>query len=430
MKICVVGLGYIGLPTAALFSSLGHQVVGVDVKEDIVNMLNRGEIHIEEPGLESLVNESVMKGSFYASTTPEEADVYVIAVPTPNNNDHLMGCDLTYVIQACNSILPYIRKGNLVIVESTMAPRSMEDFIKPLFDSEGYIIGDDIYLAHCPERVLPGRILHELVYNNRIVGGITEACTNVASDFYRQFVKGEVIETEAKTAEMAKCAENIYRDVNIALANELAKICGHLEINILDVINIANQHPRVNIHQPGPGVGGHCLAVDPYFVYSKAPHYAKLIKMARDINNSMPQYVVDIIAELLKDLRDPKISIFGVSYKGNVDDTRQSPALDVIRLLREQGFNLAIHDPHVNNPEYTTMEEAAHNSDLIVVLTDHQEFRHLDHSKISKLMRTPMLLDTRDIVEVQSDSDINIINYGNISNYKKIEKGGLYEISG
>jgi len=218
-----------------------------------------------------MIKEAVSKGSFRASLTPVEADVFIIAVPTPNLNDEFLSCDLTFVKNACESIVPFVRKGNLVIVESTIAPRSMDDVVKPLFEESGFTIGEDLYLAHCPERVLPGKILHELIYNNRIIGGITEKCTEQAAKVYSLFVKGEIIKTEAKTAELSKCMENTFRDVNIALANELTKICFELNINVLDVIEMANKHPRVNIHQPGPGVGGHCLAIDPYFIYSKAP---------------------------------------------------------------------------------------------------------------------------------------------------------------
>lgn len=429
MKYCVIGLGYIGLPTAAMFSSTGHEVIGVDIKEDVVDKLNQGEIHIEEPGLEELVRDAVQRGNFRASLQPEEADVFIIAVPTPNTHDSLMGCDLTYVLQACTAIAPFLKKENTIIVESTIAPRSMDDIIRPFFEDRGFVIGEDLFLAHCPERVLPGRILHELVYNNRIVGGITERCTHAAVKVYREFVKGEIIETEAKTAEMVKCTENIYRDVNIALANELAKICIDLNINVNHVIEMANKHPRVNIHQPGPGVGGHCLAVDPYFVYAKSPEHAKIIKLARDTNNSMPQYVVDIVTELLDGITNPKISIFGVSYKGNVDDTRQSPALDVIRILKEKGYVISIHDPHVNNSEFVSWQEAVKDADLLLVLTDHQEFKNMDHKKIAGLMRTPMLFDTKNFIERQEDSELQIINFGNCYDYKKVNKGDLYEIS-
>lgn len=422
MKICVVGLGYIGLPTAAMFSNNGCEVVGVDVKPDVVEVLNSGSIHIEEPGLADLIKVAVINKSFRASITPEQADVFIIAVPTPNiEGDLYMSCDLTYVLDACRSIIPYLENGNTVIVESTIAPRSTDDYIKPLFEEQGFTIGKDIYLAHCPERVLPGQILNEIIHNNRIIGGITKNCTDVAANVYAIFVKGEIIKTEAKTAEMSKCMENTYRDVNIALANELAKVCYDLDINVLDVIRKANMHPRVNIHSPGPGVGGHCLAVDPYFIYAKSPDYAKIIKLARDTNNSMPQFVADLTKKLLGDIRNPKIAAFGVTYKGNVDDMRESPALEVIDRLKLEGYRLAIHDPHVNHQEFVSYDEAVRDADLILILTDHNEFKHLNHRKIAQSMQTPMLLDTKNVVKPQPGSGLEVINFGNVFLYNKIK---------
>lgn len=426
MKINVIGLGYIGLPTAAMFSNSGCEVIGVDVQSDVVDVLNRGEIHIEEPGLAEMIKAAVKNKSFRAAVVPEEADVYIIAVPTPNKNDQYMSCDLSYVLNACDSIIPYLRKGNTVIVESTIAPRSMDDYIKPLFEEKGFVIGEDLYLAHCPERVLPGQILNELVHNNRIIGGITEKCTDAAAEVYAQFVKGEIIKTEAKTAEMSKCMENTFRDVNIALANELTKICYDLDINVLDVIQMANKHPRVNIHSPGPGVGGHCLAVDPYFIYAASPQFANIIKLARDTNNSMPQFVVDITKNILSEVSNPKIAILGVTYKGNVDDMRESPALEVIEILEHEGYQLSIHDPHVKNAAFVGLHEAVKGADLVLVLTDHNEFKELNHKEIADLMRTPLLLDTKNVIKRQKDSGLEVINFGNVAKNKNT-KGGIYE---
>ncbi|CAH8767334.1 nucleotide sugar dehydrogenase [Paenibacillus dendritiformis] len=418
MKVCVIGLGYIGLPTAATLTNCGFNVVGVDINSNVVEMLNMGKIHIEEPGLGQIIKTAVEKKLFSASNIPEEADVYIIAVPTPNKHDSYMSCDLTYVLDACRSIFPYIKNGSTIIIESTIAPRSMDDIIKPLFEKNGFSIGKDIYLAHCPERVLPGRILTELINNNRIVGGITKECSVAAAKIYKSFVKGEIIETEAKIAEMSKCMENTFRDVNIALSNELVKVCNDLNINALEVIRLANKHPRVNIHSPGPGVGGHCLAVDPYFIYAKSPEYAKMIKLSRDINNSMPQFVVEISKTILSDIQNPQIAIFGVTYKGNVDDLRESPAIKVINLLKNEGFQLAIHDPHVNRPDFVTCFEAAAGSDLILILSDHDEFKDLNHREIAKIMRTPRLLDTKNIITPQLDSNLEIINFGSAFEYK------------
>lgn len=418
-KICVVGLGYIGLPTSAMFASSGCEVVGVDVSERVVNTLNQGHIHIEEPGLEEVVRKQVQKGNFRASLVPEKADAFIIAVPTPNLEDEFRSCDLRFVIQGVEKILPYVEKGNTVIVESTIAPKSMDDVVKPIFEKEGYVIGEDIYLAHCPERVLPGQILYELRHNNRIVGGITPACTEHAAEVYGTFVEGEIIKTEAKTAELSKCMENTFRDVNIALANELAKICYELDINCLDVIKMANKHPRVNIHQPGPGVGGHCLAIDPYFICAKAPETAKIIRLARDTNKSMPQFVTEKVSMLLAGIENPKIAAFGVTYKGNVDDVRESPSFEIVEMLKEQGYTVQVYDPHVQNDEYVDLDTAVQDADLVVVLTDHNEYKNMNHQHIASLMRTPMLFDTRNIIKKQEGSGLTIVNYGNLYQFKK-----------
>lgn len=418
MKLCVIGLGYIGLPTSAMFASHGCEVVGVDVKQEVVDLLNHGHIHIEEPGLEDVIKECVNAGSFRASVKPEEADAYIISVPTPNNQDEFLSCDLTYVLEGVKSVMPYLKRRNTVIVESTIAPKSMDDFVKPILEEAGFRIGEDIYLAHCPERVLPGKILYELKHNNRIVGGITPACTEHAADIYSTFVEGEIIKTEAKTAEFSKCMENTFRDVNIALANELAKICYKLDINCLDVIEMANKHPRVNIHQPGPGVGGHCLAIDPYFIYAKAPEQAQIIKLARDTNCSMPGYVAERASMLLKGIENPKVAVFGATYKGNVDDMRESPAMDVIGLLKGCGMNVAVYDPHVKRDDFVDLDSAVDQADLILVLVDHNEYKELSHKEIAGKMRRALLFDTKDIVKEQPDSGLEIVNYGNIYKYK------------
>ena len=419
MKICIVGQGYIGLPTAALFAKKGCEVLGVDVNKEIVKKLNQGIAHIEEPGISDAIKNAVEEGHYHASETPEEADTFIITVPTPYVKEDL-SCDLSYVISACNSILPVLKKGNVVIIESTIAPMSTDEIIKPIFENEGYVIGEDLFLAHCPERVLPGQIMEELVNNNRIVGGITEECSRKAADVYRTFVKGEIIETEAKTAELSKCMENTFRDVNIALANELAKIGAEIGVNALDVIEMANKHPRVNIHSPGPGVGGHCLAIDPYFIYAKAPETAKIIKLARDTNNSMPGFVIEntgkILANLDKDAK--KISVFGVAYKGNTDDARESPAFEIINGLKAAGYEIAIHDPHFDNPDYFDFDEATKDSSLVLILTDHNQFKELDYELLSKNMKTKIIFDTKNIIK-EVPEDITLINYGNLYKYNK-----------
>jgi len=412
-KICVVGLGYIGLPTAAMFAKSGYEVVGVDINVKAVELLNEGKIHIEEVGLDELVRKVVLEGRLRASTTPVPADVYIIAVPTPNYRDHT--ANLEFVKSATESILPHLKKNDIIIVESTIPPRTIDDFVAPIIQCAGWKVGEEIFLAHCPERVLPGRILIELIENTRIVGGFNNISAQKAAQVYRSFVLGEIIQTTAVTAEMSKLMENTYRDVNIALANELSKISDKLEINALEVIALANRHPRVNLHQPGPGVGGHCLAVDPYFIIEKAPDESPLIRNARNINNSMPEFVIEHVNKIVD--RNGKIAVFGLTYKGNIDDVRESPAMDVVSLLKEKNYSLSIYDPHVKQEQVSfklsTFDEAIDQADCILVLTDHNEFKGLDEVKIYSKMRNPIIFDTKNCVKVNSVS-IKYYNYGNL----------------
>ncbi|WP_054787633.1 nucleotide sugar dehydrogenase [Gracilibacillus dipsosauri] len=414
MNLCTVGLGYIGLPTSIMFAKHGVNVVGVDVSENVIESLNNGKIHIEEPGLQEALEEVIDKGTFKAQLKPEKADTFIIAVPTPNNDDEHKSCDLTYVLSAIESILPVLEKGNTVIVESTIAPRTMDDSVKPRLEEAGYTIGEDIFLVHCPERVLPGQIMHELIYNNRIVGGITDACTEKGAEVYETFVQGEIIKTQAKTAEMSKLMENTFRDVNIALANELAKVSTELGINALEVIEMANKHPRVNLHTPGPGVGGHCLAVDPYFIIAKAPESAKLINLSRQINNSMPEYVMDVAEKLLAKNNGKKITVFGLTYKGNVDDIRESPAMDIYEALHAKPeLDVVAYDPHVQlSFVEKDLAKALDGSDLVLVLSDHNEFKALTSEHYAK-MNTKQVFDTKNVVKEWTD-EINYMNYGNL----------------
>lgn len=417
MKLTTIGLGYIGLPTSIMFAKHGVDVVGVDIKQEAVDKLNNGQIHIEEPGLQEALEEVLASGKFKASTIPEQADAYIIAVPTPNNNDEHKSCDISIVMSGVESIIPLLKKGDTVIVESTIAPRTMDDHVKPYLESKGFIIGEDIYLVHCPERVLPGQIMHELVYNNRIIGGITPACVEAGKRVYGTFVKGEMIETQAKTAEMSKLMENTYRDVNIALANELAKICNDLEINVNDVIEMANKHPRVNLHTPGPGVGGHCLAVDPYFIIAEAPEHALLIKLARDINVSMPEYVVHHTKEILSKLGGNKVTVFGLTYKGNVDDIRESPAFDIYEMLTASQYEVVAYDPHVKQ-EFVEedMGTAVKDSDLVLILSDHSEFKQLTDGDFDG-MRSRYILDTKNVVKTKDEfEEVKYYNFGNLYN--------------
>ncbi|MFJ7937155.1 nucleotide sugar dehydrogenase [Peribacillus sp. NPDC096622] len=417
-NLCVIGLGYIGLPTAAMFAKVGWNVTGVDVNPVAVDKLNKGEIHIEEDGLEDLVKIVVEAGSLRAQLQPTEADCFIIAVPTPHHEDNT--ADLSYVIEATKAMVPFLKEGNTVIVESTIPPRTINDIVAPILSEAGWIPGEDIYLAHCPERVLPGRILIELVENTRIVGGINHVSAQRAAEMYRSFVTGAILITRAVSAEMSKLMENTYRDVNIALANELVKISEKLDVDALEVIQLANHHPRVNLHQPGPGVGGHCLAVDPYFIIEKAPEQSILIANSRQINNSMPKFVVNQVTKLLQD-KNSKIAVFGLTYKGNIDDIRESPAMDVLSLLQMEGYKLGIYDPHVKqervNFYLSSFEDAIADAECILILTDHSEFKQLDEEAVLNHMKNPLVFDTKNCVTISS-SKINYYNFGSLANIK------------
>ncbi|TWH47692.1 nucleotide sugar dehydrogenase [Sporomusa sp. KB1] len=393
-RICVLGLGYIGLPTASVFAANGFHVVGVDVDSQIVDVLSKGQIHINEPGLKTVVCAAIQSGNMLVRQVPEQADVFIIAVPTPLKEDN--SAELMYVIQATESILPFLQKGNLVILESTVPPRTTEDILVPILQKSGYNIGEEIYLVHCPERVLPGNILHEFVSNDRIIGGINDKSSYKARGIYEKVVQGNLLITDATSAEMAKLMENTYRDVNIALANEVCRIAYDLNLDALEIIKLANMHPRVNLHQPGPGVGGHCLAVDPWFIVEKSNN-AELIRLSREINDAMPDLVVGLVKKMLDQIVKPKITVLGVTYKGNVDDIRESPATEVIRELKQANIDVGIYDPYVKNYEFelSNLEEAFVASDLILLLADHKEFKYLSADELGLLMRNKQLFDTR-----------------------------------
>ncbi|MBC1435122.1 nucleotide sugar dehydrogenase [Listeria rocourtiae] len=425
MKINVMGLGYIGLPTALIFAKYGANIVGVDISKEIIEKLNAGEVHIEEPGIPAMLQRVIDTGNFKASLVPEKADVFIIAVPTPNQQDTFKSCDLTYVKQAMLSILPYLETGNTVIIESTVSPRTTESIIKVMIEEAGFNIGQDIYLVHCPERVLPGKILEELIFNNRIIGGVTEACTKRGKEIYELFVRGELIGATASAAELSKLMENTYRDVNIALANELVRVGDALNIDALRVIEMANRHPRVNIHQPGPGVGGHCLAVDPYFIISEAPEQTTLIQAARDINNAMPQFIIDKVQELMQHYQSKTLTILGVSYKGNTDDIRESPAMAIYNGLQALGqFDIRVYDPHVTQSFIASnLEEALTGSELALVLCDHDAFRSLLSEDFSS-MEKKLIFDTKNCIEI-TDVSINKYNLGNF-NWSETNYEGKY----
>ena len=396
MHICVIGLGYIGLPTAATFASYGVKVTGVDVNQHAVDMINQGKVHIVEPDLDQMVKSVVEKGNLVATLKPVEADVYIVAVPTPFKENHQP--DLDYIEVASKNIAPYLKSGCLVILESTSPVGATEQMAEWLSEARPDLsfpqqAGEqaDILIAHCPERVLPGKVLQELINNDRIIGGMTNRCSQRAVEVYKTFVKGECVITNARTAEMCKLTENSFRDVNIAFANELSIICDKLDINVWELIRLANRHPRVNILQPGPGVGGHCIAVDPWFIVSKTPEQARLIRTAREVNDSKPEWVIDQvkikIAEFLqanpeKTIRDITIACYGLAFKPDIDDLRESPALEITKKLAEQGLNILAVEPNIQglpknlhkNINLISLEECE-KADVHLLLVAHREFK-------------------------------------------------------
>ncbi len=395
--VCVLGLGYIGLPTASLLATKGFQVVGVDVREDIVEQLSQGQIHIREPDLDMLVRSAIGSGQLRVQLTPEPADVFIICVPTPLGEGN--SPDMSHVAAACSAIRPHVRPGNLVILESTSPPGTTSELVAAATVPDDLIVGENVFIAHCPERVLPGRILIEAIENDRVIGGVTPACALRARQFYLQFVHGEVLTTTAATAEFTKLCENAYRDVNIALANEISLLATKMGVDPWDVIELANRHPRVNILSPGPGVGGHCISVDPWFLVHAAPQLTPLMRTAREVNNAMPQQIVARVVELARRFRDPTIGCLGLTYKADVDDLRQSPALEIVRDLGAFDVGrLLVCDPLVNSNDFTEfplagVEQTVAESDVLVLLTDHRAFRELPR----RLLAEKVLVDTRGV---------------------------------
>ncbi|MFM1921855.1 MAG: hypothetical protein RLZZ303_3489 [Candidatus Hydrogenedentota bacterium] len=394
--IGVLGLGYIGLPTASVLASNGFSVLGVDVDARVVDTVNRGDIHIEEPGLRTLVQAAIQSGNLRASCDPEACDAHIIAVPTPLGAGQAP--DLSFVRRATEQVGRVLRKGDLVILESTSPPGTTRDLVAPLLEeATGLVAGRDFAVAYCPERVMPGRILRELIENDRVVGGLSPACAARARDLYAAFVGGQIFLTDATTAEMVKVLENTYRDVNIALANEAALLCEQLGIDYADVGRLANRHPRVNLHTPGPGVGGHCISVDPWFLVHGFPDTAHLIRTARERNNAMPRHVAAQAISWLSDIERPRVALLGAAFKGNVDDIRESPAIEVARLLRDANIEVRQHDPLVRQREdlSISLDDCLDGCDLVVLLTDHAVFREIDPLHAAALVRSKYLYDTR-----------------------------------
>ncbi len=384
-KVCVVGLGYIGLPTSALLANRGYRVHGVDVVKDVVETINEGKIHIVEPDLDMFVRAAVRSDSLKAATVPDFADVFIIAVPTPFHDGYVPNTD--YVKQATEAIAPFVKTGNVVILEST-SPVGTTDMVADTLRRAGVDTGK-IHVAHCPERVLPGHIMRELVENDRIVGGTTPEATAAAAEFYRGFVQGEVLETTARTAEMAKLTENSFRDTNIAFANELSMLCDKFDINVWELIDLANKHPRVNILKPGTGVGGHCIAVDPWFIVHEGRETAKLIRTSREVNTYKTQWVIEKIKNkaLLyeKDYgKKPTVACMGLAFKPDIDDLRESPALLVAQSLKEQGVNVVAVEPNIETHEQFTLVDyaaAPQEADILAFLVAHREFQGMEGDK-------------------------------------------------
>lgn len=390
-KIIVCGIGYIGLPTAAIYAKTGFETVGYDVNEDTVNALNEGKITIEEPHLDEIIEEMVRKKKLRGTTTMEEADCFFISVPTPINEDGT--ANLRYIEKACEEILPVLKKGNIVVLESTSPPGTTKNLVCKMLEKSGLNIGEDVLVAHTPERVIPGKILQELISNNRIVGGINKKSSEAVKEIFETFVKGKIIITDSTTAEMCKVMENTFRDVNIALANEMAIICEKAGISAWEVREIANLHPRVNLHIPGPGVGGHCIAIDPCFLVEKFPEETKLISLARKINNNMPHHTSKIIEKYSE--KGDKIAVLGITFKPNVDDIRESPIIELCKNLQDIDRKVQVYDPHVK--AYSdSLDDTLKDASVVVLAVNHDAFADMDFEKILKLVKKPVIIDTRD----------------------------------
>jgi UDP-N-acetyl-D-mannosaminuronic acid dehydrogenase len=422
-KICVIGLGYIGLPTASVLASKGYQVLGVDVFDDIVDTINQGNIHIVEPDLAAIVKKSVESGNLRAGLKPEKSDAFIIAVPTPFKTDQHNAKipDVSYVEGATKSIVSVLEPDNLVILESTSPVGTTENVAEIICAARPELRGK-IHVAYCPERVLPGQILKELTENNRIVGGIDRISAEIAKELYQSFVKGETVLTNARTAEMSKLTENSFRDVNIAFANELSLICDKLNINVWELIQLANLHPRVNILQPGPGVGGHCIAVDPWFIVDSAPNEARLIRTAREINDGKPEFVISKIKDKAREFKSPVIACLGLAFKPDIDDLRESPAVNIVRhLIMDKVGSLLVVEPYIKKlpknlaldyEEESQIEAAAtlendcvcdiqlvdlsralNEADIIVLLVNHRQFIDIERNKL----QNKVVIDTRGV---------------------------------
>lgn len=406
--VCVVGLGYIGLPTAAFIASKSSKVIGVDVNETYVNKINAGEVPFFEPDFESLLAGVVAQDRLSAQTTTPQADAYIVAVPTPFTDNH--DVDMKYIRSAAAGIAPQLRGGELVVLESTSPPGTTERMADYILELRSDLTAEEanpntVYFAHCPERVLPGRIMVEMATNARVIGGLNSTAAEKARDLYATFVSGELLLTTAATAEMAKLTENSFRDVNIAFANELSLICDRLDIDVWELIELANHHPRVNILQPGPGVGGHCIAVDPWFIVAAAPEESKIIRTAREINDGKPGWVIDKVMEKANRFKEPVIAALGIAFKPDIDDLRESPSLGIVDslALKLPEADIRVVEPNVDelpvrlskheNTQQQELEDAIADADIVLLLVDHYQFKQLDRS----LLAEKIVIDTKGV---------------------------------
>ena len=397
-KVCVLGLGYIGLPISSILATHDTRVVGMDINPQIIQTLQQGALHIHEPGLHALVSEALQSGNLAISSQVEPADAFIIAVPTPFYDDKR--ADMRAVTSAAASIVPHLRPGNLVVLESTSPPRTTTGLVAPILEQTGMKAGRDFHLAYSPERVLPGQIIKELVENAHVIGGIDRGSAEAGRDLYLRFVRGEIILTDATTAEMVKLMENTYRDINIAIANEFAQLADHFGVDAWDAIEIANRHPRVKILRPGPGVGGHCVSVDPWFLVEAAPEISHLVRTARQVNDSQPRFALESIRRALGGrLAGKHIGVLGLAFKPEVDDLRESPAIEVAHLLVEEGAFVSAFEPYKPDADLSdlklapTLEAALQDADAVVLLVRHASLRQLDPRAIASQMSGRVAVD-------------------------------------
>jgi UDP-N-acetyl-D-mannosaminuronic acid dehydrogenase len=421
-KICVLGLGYIGLPYAATFATNGIHVVGVDINPEVIATLQSGGIHIHEPSLRTVVQAAIKSGNLTVSTKPEEADAFIIAVPTPFKVETSQAedaplelppptskpfprADLSYVTAATEAIVPYLRRGNLVMLESTSPPRTTVDVVAPILEKSGLKAGADFHLAYTPERVLPGQILRELIENARVLGGIDHASTEAARDLYSVFVRGQIVLTDATTAEMVKLMENTTRDINIAIANEFSRLADRFGVDVWEAIGIANLHPRINILRPGPGVGGHCISVDPWFLVEAAPEIATLIRTARQVNDAQPHFVVELVERSLGHLAGRRIAALGLAFKPDVDDLRESPAVEICQALAARGALVSAYEPFKPQARFDGFEStpslaaALSHAELILILVGHTAFKELVPNQLAGQTPARTVIDCVNVCE-------------------------------